>query len=184
MGLCNCLVFPAKTHKSHMWHSLTIQTEVGHINPDNTDAYKDDVMGVIILRNLNQSGYPQSLAQHQSSRSNWSYLLLGEVMCTHTALSHLLAMSNFISWILIALIVYSGNVIYVRGEHRDTIICTSKDIRPRTISHCWRSDYRNTCLFQFIFFITVKTNEPGAGLVHCWPKPSSVPAVIYECDLK
>ena len=29
-----------------MWHSLTIQTEVGHINLDNMDAHKDDVMGV------------------------------------------------------------------------------------------------------------------------------------------
>ena len=41
-----------------MWHSLKIQTEVGYINPDNMDAHKDDVMGVAILRNLNQSGYP------------------------------------------------------------------------------------------------------------------------------
>ena len=36
-----------------MWHSLTIQTEVGHIILDNMDAYKDDAMGVAILRNLN-----------------------------------------------------------------------------------------------------------------------------------
>ena len=39
-----------------MWHSLTIQTEVGHIILDNImnmDAHKDDVMGVAILRNLN-----------------------------------------------------------------------------------------------------------------------------------
>ena len=39
-----------------MWHSLTIQTEVGHINPDHIYAHKDDVMGVAILRNLNKSG--------------------------------------------------------------------------------------------------------------------------------
>ena len=33
-----------------MWHNLTIQTEVGHIYPDNTDSHKDDVMGVAILK--------------------------------------------------------------------------------------------------------------------------------------
>ena len=43
------------------------------------------------------------------------------------------------------------------------------------------SDNTNMCLFQFNFY---HCNEPGVELVHCWPKPSSVPVAIYECDLQ